>query len=168
MRKWIGLVEDFCLLEFRQGLLRHLTGKCPGVPEYILRDLVARGVKGSDNPADMQELIQMVNRYTWKNMVLTITLDSFVPEDQQLLKTRMNTLGTDWNSVPHDIARHNTQQDLLANGPSGEPIICVKSQDSLELWEGWHRTIQSLIKWPKGYQQNAWVGYEKKYGGHWV
>ena len=62
--------------------------------------------------------------------------------------------------VPKDTERHTTQQQLIAQGPSREPIIVMQTPQGYELVEGWHRTIQSLAKWPRGYKQVAWIGYK--------
>jgi hypothetical protein len=91
--------------------------------------------------------------------VYTITLDFFSEETQKLLEPRMK--GQMSQFIPNDAERHATQKEILKKkGVSNEPIIMTLVDGEYELEEGFHRTIQSLLLWPEGYKQVAWVGEE--------
>lgn len=90
----------------------------------------------------------------WKNSVMTITLNIFEPDSRDIIEQRMG--GGVMKGAENDLARHATQEKLLAAGPSTEPIIMCQTTKGWKLMEGFHRTCASLKNWPKGYKQNCW------------
>lgn len=153
------------IYELRSGYFEFLKNKCPNVPAYVLKDLILKNTKNNRNSKDDREhfqwMIDFANSHDWKYENINITLETFDPHTRELLTTRIHQMDSDWGGVPHDQQRHQKQQELISSGPSNEPIIGVIVDDGLELVEGWHRTIQSLMKWPDGYKQIAWIGYPK-------
>ena len=125
------------------------------LPKYVYQDFLYANY-GDDIPTEIESEFGNLN---WECKTLTITLEIFDRFTQNRLKERK---GGELNpyDVPNDAERHETQRKLLENGPSKEPIIVCLKSDGYELIEGWHRTIQSMVKWPEGYEQIAWVGYE--------
>jgi len=140
----------------RQGVLRLIKEKFPNLPDYVAQDMAYSIFK--DNPKWMDDkYYQELLGGNWKQEKLQITLDVFNSKTKQQLEQRLK--GENPNLVPRDTERHETQKELLEKGPSEEPIIVFKTPQGYDLVEGWHRTIQSLLKWPDGYEQNAWVSY---------
>jgi len=146
------------LTEVRKANLEYFFKRYPNVPKYVVQDFMYKNYK--NNPASMDDEMGLwLNDMKWSQQVLTITFDFFDNDTQKLLKPRMAGLKLEF--VKDDEERHQIQLDILKkNGPSKEPIIVTKTNGEYELQEGWHRTVQSLLLWPEGYQQNAWVGEE--------
>lgn len=61
--------------------------------------------------------------------------------------------------IPNNAQRHAVQsQKVQEQGPSQEPIIVSRMKDGkLSLLEGWHRTIEALKAFPKGYNGKVWM-----------
>jgi len=145
------------LFELRGSQFQYFQKLFPNMPAYVLRDLIFKNYRNLQNPAEVQEIVQMWGSYTWKPQNLTITLNVFEPKTRKKLEARMR--GEDIGfQIPKDVERHEIQQKLLTAGPSQEPIIVLATPQGYDLIEGWHRTIQSLKKWTGGYKQSAWIG----------
>ena len=150
------------LNEVRDGMINYLIRKSKEYtgtewPEYVIKDWMYKkttDVKGLTGMFDF--FVQRFGVGHWEYKTLELSLDSFIEDDQQRLKTKMSgTINTD---VPNDEERHNTQQTQLdTRGVSPEPIIlCLTKEGKYDLIEGWHRTTSALKKFGT-YQQNAWV-----------
>lgn len=146
---------DF-ITELRGSTLDYFVKQYPNVPAYVVQDFIYKNYK--DNPASMDDEMGLwLNDLKWSKQKLPITLEFFDQDTQRLLKSRMDGLRLEF--VKNDDERHATQIKLLKQrGVSEEPIIVTKTDGEYELQEGFHRTIQSLLLWPEGYEQNAWVG----------
>lgn len=151
------ITEDpdvFC--ELRQPMVGYLKDTFPKVPDYVIKDFIYPIIK--DDPKWAKEWKSTwLSDSTWKLETITVTLDIFIPRIRQKLKRRIE--GENPDLVPRDAERHQKQKEIIKAGPSKEPIIMIKRNDGYELIEGWHRTIQSLLAWPEGYEQAAWVAY---------
>lgn len=147
------------LYELRTRTLQWFQDQYPNIPDYVVKDFIYKNYK--DDPKSMDtEFGLWLNDLKWTKGVYTITFDFFDDETQKLLKPRME--GKRLQFIQNDDERHNTQWELLKKrGPSTEPIIMTKLEGEYELQEGWHRTVQSLLLWPQGYKQVAWVGEEQ-------
>lgn len=144
------------LFEIRNSAFAQLKQSFPFMPNYVLKDLVYKNIKD-----DMQSIDHYIQEYSdirWRQATLVVTMDIFEPETQQQIRAREGG-NSNPNQIKNDAQRHATQNSLISNGPSNEPIIVEQTDSGYELLEGWHRTIQSLKKWPKGYKQAAWVGF---------
>ena len=154
--------SDF-ITELRQGLAQYIKQQFPTWPEYVVRDLLYKGIKGMSNQDEAESWLSHIKKEypvrQWKLEKLAITVDIFTPETQQKIKSRKGGTANPWG-VPNDAQRHATQQAMIQKqGISKEPIIVIKKPNGYDLMEGWHRTIQHLQAYPEGYQGPAWVGY---------
>jgi len=137
------------------SVMQYLNSILPNMPEYVLKDLVYTNYKNDLKSA--KELIPEYGKLKWSKETLTITIDVFDSFTRKKLASRAGGLANP-DQVPNDTERHATQQKLIQAEPSQEPIIVLEGLDGYELLEGWHRTIQSLQKWPEGYKQVTWIG----------
>ena len=150
------------LFEARQSLLDYVTEQFPNWPSYIVRDFLYQQAKMISDHEHLEEWLADIKyeygHIHWEFKKLPITFESFTPDTQRRFKERkmgeVNPYG-----VHKDAQRHATQQAMITQrGVSPEPIIVVVKPDGLELIEGWHRTMQHLRTFPKGYTGPAWVG----------
>ncbi len=144
------------IFELRRTSVDYFQRLFPNMPRFIVQDFIYKNFK--DDPRGVVELSDDIKNATWKQETLVITLDVFDPETQKRIVQRKGGSANPLQG-PNDAERHATQNALLSSGPSQEPIIVLHTPQGYELIEGWHRTIQSLEKWPKGYKQSSWVGY---------
>jgi len=144
--------------ELRNTTLQYFQKQMPNVPEYLVRDFVYSAFKDDPNNPDVAERITWLNERRWKQQTLTVTMDIWDDQTQRLLQSRVSGTKLPFE-IPRDSERHEIQQKLISQGPSQEPIMVLARGGQYELVEGWHRTIQSMKKWPEGYNQIAWVGY---------
>lgn len=156
-------VQESSIFETRPTQLQYLQSLFPNMPSYVLYDFVYKALK---NPVshtnyrnELKRFVEEYKDYKWRRETLDVALSIFDQETQRRIKERAGGTKNPMGAT-NDEARHSTQQKLIAAGPSSEPIIVLKTPQGYELVEGWHRTIQSLQKWPKGYKQLAWVGYK--------
>jgi hypothetical protein len=147
------------LYELRGPTLRHIRQTFPNMPEYVARDLVYAAAKDDPSVLTDKAWKDWLGSLQWKKAILHVRPDIFDRETQSRLQQRKGGSPAAFH-VRNDQERHAKQKELLAKGPSAEPIIVIKNADGYELVEGWHRTIQSLEAWPAGYKQPAWVGYK--------
>ena len=168
--KWMEKDLTEAMMESK-GLWTLLKKVFPNVPDYVMKDLVYPAVRismkyGTPEKRKMMydEAIKHFQKHLgklkWRQETLDVTKDIFNTETRQRLAQRAGGRVEPGLLVPRDTERHDTQKQLIAQGPSQEPIIVVEEPDGYDLWEGWHRTIQSIAKWPNGYKQVAWVGYK--------
>jgi hypothetical protein len=169
-------LRQLILMELRQGVLRWYKEKLPGWPQYIIKDMFYSRIGGDDRTAAGAvdwKIQTLAHRYgftrpqdmRWKLESLDVMLDIFEPNTRGVLEARMGKHGEEQRQqhsggIPRDAERHQTQASLTSkrNAPSPEPITAVRLPDGMiELLEGWHRTIQSLTKWPDGYKQRAYI-----------
>jgi len=146
------------LMELRDVALQYFSRQMPNVPKYIVQDFIYKNYK--NNPKEATEAITWANQFQWKQRMLNITLDVWDQDTNKRLQEREGGSKNPYK-VPNDEERHATQQQLLSQGPSKEPIIVTLQSGKYELVEGWHRTIQSMAAWPNGYKQTAWVGDQR-------
>lgn len=145
----------------RDKLFDYLRSLLPTWPVYVIQDFIYKGFK--KNPDKAKDWIDNVfpeafgikaTDAKWLNQSVRITIDAFEPDTRAILEQRMG--GSVMKGAANDLQRHNTQQQLLATGPSKEPVIMCHTSKGWMLMEGMHRTSQSLKKWPEGYDQNTW------------
>ena len=155
------------LNEKREGWYKYIKNKLPNMPEYVLKDWIYRKV---DNYKDYESFNKWLDKWIvdlkWEYKTnFPITMDIFTDNTQNQLQKRIG--GEIVKTVDKDTERHQTQQNLLqTKGISTEPIILFKTKDGkYDLGEGWHRTIQTFKKYPKGYiQPKVYIGI----GAEWV
>jgi|15BtaG_2_1085339.scaffolds.fasta_scaffold02909_5 predicted nucleotidyltransferase len=152
------------LKERRKSALEYVSDKTVEIagkrwPKYVVEDMLYTIFK--DDPEPFGEWVRQFigdnpNR-EWKLIELDITEDIFDDKTREQLETREGGESNP-NDVPNDEERHCVQAELLEkNGIPQEPIIVIEDSDGkYELLEGWHRTIQGLVKFPC-YKQKAWV-----------
>jgi hypothetical protein len=120
--------EVMGLNEIRDGVINYLAKKSKEYtrtewPEYVIRDWMYK------KTTDVKELTGMFDSFVqrfgmghWEYKILELSLDSFIEDDQQRLKTKID--GIINQEVPNDMERHNRQQTQLdTKGISPEPII---------------------------------------------
>ena len=156
------------LTEVRERALAYLKRLAPNWPEYVLKDFVYNNYKNYMDEAEdvMTKWAENIGYDTiqdvvWKFETLSLTLDSFDKDTVDHMKKRefgkLNPF-----QVSRDAERQAGAKNRLQAGPSKEPIILVKQPSGkYELIEGFHRTMQSLLLWPKGYQQAAYIAIAK-------
>lgn len=139
------------LLERNNGLMRHFQQMFPNTPEYVLKDFVYKNYKNTPNQIE-PEIVEWLNELTWTKKEMVIKIEVFDDFTQGRLRELIG-------EVP-DEERYKTQRDRIASGANvnSEPIIVTVDGDELELQEGWHRTAESIRKWPDGYKQVVWIG----------
>lgn len=144
--------------EFASDKTLEVTGK--RWPRYVVGDLLYSVFV--DQPQEfeswLRSFVEDYENREWKLVELTITDEIFDEKTRKQLETREGGKSNPHN-VPNDEERHDIQAKLLKDkGISTEPIILIQTEDGkYELLEGWHRTIQSLMVFPDGYKQKAWV-----------
>jgi hypothetical protein len=150
------------VLELRQGLSVYTRQQFPNWPEYVIKDLIYKGIKNMPSDEINQYIQSIKKEYPvkqWKLENLKITLEMFDSETQRKLNLRQGGSANPFD-VPKDAERHSTQAAMIQKqGVSKEPIILIKQGSKYELLEGWHRTIQHFKVFPDGYNGPAWVGY---------
>ena len=143
----------------RRGALEYFTKEFPNMPRYVLFDFVYKNFKHNPKDVTQNSYFKQFVGMKWKKEVVTVTLDMFDSETQEKIKERAGGSNNPFR-IYKDAERHAKQRELQSLGPSEEPIILIATPEGYELLEGWHRTIQALRKWPKGYRQNSWIGYK--------
>jgi hypothetical protein len=152
--KFLGVIT-----EIREKAIAHLKKLAPNWPEYVLRDFVDGNYKNYLDEA--QEVLEKwskkqgyrnIQEVEWKFEMLDLTVDSFDRGTVNIMKE-------------HEFGKLNPPRPLrrLEEGqPNKKPIILIRHLDGkYELIEGLDRTMRSLILWPKGYQQTAYVAIKK-------
>lgn len=154
------------LAEARAGLLQYLKQLYPTWPDYVVKDFLYQQAKTITDDAQLQEWLSITKRdfgnVTWKLQNIPITMNVFNPDTQRRMKER-NMGSSNPYQVPRDAERHAQQLQMLQQkGISKEPIIVLQTPNGYDLIEGWHRTIQHLQLYPKGYTAPAYVGISAK------
>jgi hypothetical protein len=147
------------LKEVRTPLMNYLKDRMPNTPEYVIQDFFYKNLKNATNK-EINELVDEYSNTKWELMTnFPINYDIFDSDTIKRLKEREGGSKNPYQ-VPKDEERHNTQKELiLKNGLPKEPILLFKINGKYELIEGWHRTIQLLNMFPKGYKYpNVYVG----------
>ena len=147
------------IAEARKPLMRFLKTNLPNVPDYVLKDFFYQMLKDASKK-EMHEALENYSHYKWVlKKDFPISLDIF---DESTIKRLKERKGGSENpyQVPRDEERHEKQKELIAQkGLPTEPIILIQDGDKFELVEGWHRTIQLLNLFPKGYKYpNVYIG----------
>jgi hypothetical protein len=158
-------IAETVVTETRRGYLEYLQNRLPDWPDYVIRDWVYPAAKGL-NQSEMEALFDGIAKdypvRRWELKTLDLDLNSFDLSTRNMILAREGG-ARDPMGVPRDAERHATQAQKIqqAGAPSQEPIIVIRRSgvDELELVEGWHRTIQNLRAFPKGYRARAWIGY---------
>ena len=167
--------EEF-LLELRDQMYQYIKSIVPTWPEYVARDWLYKG-RGknknynvnSENIKD--EILEMIadaglspKTNPWKLVPnINFTIDMFDSLTKQRLIGRAGGSSDLGLGIPKDKERHATQAQLIQKqGVSKEPVILLKTTQSYELLEGWHRTIQHFAKYPDGYVGPAYVAVSTK------
>lgn len=170
------------LREVNEKLVQYMQGLVPNWPPYVVSDLLYKGHSPSlKRPsADPRELPEYLRNFAsfygfsdpgeikWSLEDLNVKRDIFDEDTLRRMKERgmgeLNPYG-----VPDDAQRHAGAQDRMRKNPnirvggyagpaSVEPIIVARwRNNTYELIEGWHRTIQSILARPEGYRQKAYV-----------
>ena len=149
-------------LEVRSGAMEYLQSLIPSWPPYVVQDMVYGAFKDKMDKA--QDYLSKFAQWTghqspndiqWSLKTIPIKLEMFDPNTKEMLQNRIG--GGEMIGARDDFQRHAAQKSIVANNPSKEPIIVATTPAGYTLFEGSHRTIQSLKNWPDGYQQKAWV-----------
>ena len=155
------------LTESRGSLFAWIKQLFPTWPDYVLKDFLYAQAKGIRDQAELEDFIKRnkndFGKVQWRLEKLPITFGIFTPKTQQMLTSREGGSANPYK-VPKDAERHAQQLKMIQqNGVSKEPIIVAKLPNGYDLIEGWHRTIQHLQVYPKGYTAPAYVGYGATY-----
>ena len=168
-------IDEIMITEINQRIYQWLQQQFPKWPEYVVKDMLYKNARSifKDTPSDrmraelgayVDRTKQDMGRVTWAlDRQFSVTEDTFTPETQKTMKMRQGGSANPF-AVPKDAERHSAQQALLTQkGISSEPIIVIKLHNGYDLLEGWHRTIQTMKKYPGGYKCPAWVGVGASY-----
>jgi GNAT superfamily N-acetyltransferase len=161
VRVWEGLTEA------RNSLFAFVKQHFPSWPDYVLKDFLYQQAKGIRNQEELDDFIKRnrndFGKVQWRLEKLPITMNIFTPKTQRMLVSREGGSANPYQ-VPRDAERHSQQLKMIQQkGVSEEPIIVAKLNNGYDLIEGWHRTIQHLQVYSKGYTAPAWVGYGATY-----
>lgn len=153
--------------ESRGSLFTWLKQQFPTWPDYIVKDFLyqqAKTITSQDQLAEWLEITKKdFGQVKWRLEKLPITIDIFTPKTQRMIKSREGGSSNPFQ-VPKDAERHAQQLKMIQQqGVRTEPIIVAKLDNGYDLIEGWHRTIQHLKAFPKGYTGPAYVGYGATY-----
>ena len=147
----------------RDKAFYYLQSLVPNWPAFIVSEFLYKGLENRLNYAEKfvsdftrNNGFSDPNQMKWQLKTLPISLNMFDSNSREILELGMEEFQSG-RAEGKDQKRHLVQNKLLQQGPSNEPIILVKHPGGYRLEEGRHRTIQSLIKWPQGYQQRVWV-----------
>ena len=155
------------LTESRGSLFAYVKQQFPTWPDYVLKDFLYQQAKGIRSQEELDDFLKRnkndFGKVQWRLEKLPITFDIFTPKTHQMLVSREGGSANPYQ-VPRDAERHTQQLKMIQqNGVSKEPIIVAKLPNGYDLIEGWHRTIQHLQVYPKGYTAPAYVGYGATY-----
>jgi len=155
------------ILETRNKMLAFVKQQFPTWPDYVLKDFLYQQAKGIRNQEELDDFLKRnrndFGKVQWRLEKLPITMDIFTPKTQRMILSREGGSSNPFQ-VPRDAERHAQQLKIIQQkGVSEEPIIVAKLNNGYDLIEGWHRTIQHLQVYPKGYTAPAWVGYGANY-----
>lgn len=151
------------ITELRDGLFNYAKSVFPDWPDYVVREIAYQNLKITGNRGSFDSYLKEIKRHLdgvfWQLENIHITLDVFDPPTQGIIQSRAGgSLNPD--GVTNDLRRHIVQQRLIQlNGVSKEPVIAVDTPDGLDLYEGFHRTIQNLRAFPDGYLGPIYIGY---------
>ena len=178
----ITFYEYMNINEVQSKMMQYMQSLVPKWPPYVVSDLLYKGFspsqkRSTNNPRELavflQEMAQSYGYATpqqmqWKLQELTITKDIF--DDETLRRMQERGMGqSNPYGVPDDAQRHQGAAARMQQNPNvrvrgysgasgGEPILLVRWRSGKhELLEGWHRTIQMLLNFPEGYQQQAYL-----------
>jgi hypothetical protein len=154
-----------------KGLYRMWKDKNPDMPTYAQHDLYTHNLSNSMNkllkntkdtgerspqspiPSTSPNMIltnrtaKNVSDLTWnkKPEILSVTPSDFCYQTIQVFIMRQFGYKV-FQEIPRDGERTQTQQKIAKPNGSNEPIIVIeKSDGSLKLVEGWHRTMSILL-----------------------
>jgi GNAT superfamily N-acetyltransferase len=155
------------ILETRNKMFAFVKQQFPTWPDYVLKDFLYQQAKGIRSQEELADFLKRnrndFDKVHWRLEKLPITMDIFTPKTQRMLVSREGGSANPYQ-VPRDAERHAQQLKMIQQkGVSEEPIIVAKLNNGYDLIEGWHRTIQHLQVYPKGYTAPAWVGYGATY-----
>jgi hypothetical protein len=163
--------------EYRDRMYQYIKSILPTWPDYIVKDWLyanfARGATqgpnwsfdtiGKDIPNILKDIGLSVDTKWQLVPNMNFTMNMWEPKTLKRLQERAggSSKSTDPNvHIPaRDAERHATQAVLAKQqgGVRKEPVILIKTPQGYELLEGWHRTIQHFVKYPKGYTGPAYV-----------
>lgn len=159
-------IKDF--LEMRNKLFEYFQSLVPNWPPYVVNEIIYKGFK--NNPKQAESWLKTIysphfgykepNEFRWQLKTIPVNINYFEPNSKKILELGMG--GQQMQGAKNDLERHTAQEKLLKNQPSKEPVIFAQTSKGYELIEGRHRTIRSLINWPQGYQQPAWILFANK------
>ncbi len=145
-----------------KGMYKQLLRKYPNVPEYVMHDFY----RSSDD-----QWFAKLNRLDWKLQVISVNPSDFSLDTQRNFEKRQfGAVNPD--RVPRDEERMQVQKRELEGKPQGEnePVILIKRVNGYELFEGFHRTMNLLLRgkndgptetWDR-VKIKAWVGSSRK------
>jgi hypothetical protein len=150
------------ITEERKGLYNYYKQQFPTWPDYVVRDFAVKNTKNFKTADEHKEWIAMAKQdfdnATWKlHKELPLSLDKFDANTQRKIADRQGGQANPY-SVPKDAERHELQKQMIQQrGVSPEPVILRSTPGGYDAIEGWHRTMQHLNAYPKGYKGPAWV-----------
>lgn len=143
-------------------VLNYYKSKLPNMPDYVIMDLFQEKY-GKENELNLPLNVNQFKDYKWELLKnFPISLEIFDSFSKKRIIDRMG-IGGNVSWVPNDEKRHHfQQQEIKLKGIPTEPIILLdKGDGTYMLFEGWHRTIQLLKQFPKGYvYPQVYVGYK--------
>ena len=148
------------LHEMRGGILRLIQDNLPSWPKFVIKDFVYPTLSNASND-QIQEFFDEYRHVKWDlRRDITFTIDSFIPETQDLLNDRLSG-DVSHLHIPHDQQRHSYQKHQIQQfGIPTTPIIVFQHPDQkYEVLEGWHRITQLFTLHPEGFvYPNVFVG----------
>ena len=134
------------------------------MPDYVAYELIYKNSKNS--PEDVRNIwVKYYGNLNW-TLVNTFNVNSDVWDSETIYSIKDMMQQYDNEDVkeyfPKNYARFVKQKEhLQQRGISQEPIIVEESKDEpgkYTLLEGWHRTVETMKVYPKGYTVPAYVG----------
>jgi len=151
------------ITEVQRGVMDILRDELPGWPDYVLKDMVISKIK---SPQDLEmkldhvrELATMAERWQLIQK-MPLTFDMLDAETRYRMKIKRDFGNKNPFMIPKDRERLEHALELVKDKGMENlpPIILLKTDQGLGLWEGWHRTMAAFRLHPEGFRVNAWIG----------
>jgi len=152
------------IIENRQGVINAIRKELPGWPDYVIQDMLYAKLDSDQDFVNkiehIRELKKEVSGWELKKH-MPLTFDMLAPTTRYKMKIKRNFGEKNPFMVPKDKERLEQAIELvktkgMENLP---PIIMLQTNNGLELWEGWHRTMAAFRLHPDGFKCNAYIGY---------
>lgn len=154
---------DEFITEYRKGPMRQIRQQMPGWPEYVIKDMIYKKIKNSEDLKTHQnwflEKAQQIENWEFeRGMMLNMSMMS--PATKSMMRTREFGDKNIWNINKDEERMINAYDIVKQKGMENlPPIIMIKTPAGYDLWEGWHRTMAAFKLYPGGFKVNAYIGY---------